>query len=377
MSIQTENEGGSVTSEPLRGELNDDTRRRNFCAGFFVVVFSLGVLLSLVAKFGDSEYERPRTTDNADHRRPENDSSSSPSPLSTLKFMQYNIDGGGGVLTNDTDRYGAIIDWIKMQDADVVGLCELNGWEQPPGMYQRARSAGFEHAFLYEDESGYNLGIMSRFPITIIEATSDGFERGIIHAKIAVEEAEWHVFVVHMNAHDAIMRLDESKRISDKISAIDRPNRNDRIKAIPIYVVVMGDFNTLSPDDADLYDHEHLKAFILDGSMESRLAKKLLVGKDIFYAPFEYFTKQAGMTDPCVERWSFCGPTEPTAVSLDQISTDDDRTVPGMRLDYILVEKNSVASTYTTVCTVLRRVDVASLSDHFPVACAFVPVTSN
>lgn len=285
-------------------------------------------------------------------------------------FIQYNIKDGGGDWDGGGDRYEYIIRWLKVQEADVVGLCELNGWENYPGMASRARSAGYNYSYLLEEESGYNLGILSRRPFVMMEGTGEGFERGMLHVRMTIDDLVWHVFVVHLNAHDAFARLEESRIVAKKIKKLDNRGPRD-------VVVVMGDFNTLSPYDAKEYEHEHLLNYLIDGSKESKLLKKLVVRNEIFYAPLNILMSQAGLADPCVESWNRCGPTEPTGMSLDQASAEDWQSNPQMRLDYILVDSATVQFSYAIKCEVLRNPELDRLSDHYPIRCLFAPSSSS
>jgi endonuclease/exonuclease/phosphatase family metal-dependent hydrolase len=223
---------------------------------------------------------------------------------------------------------------------------------------------GFQHSHLYEAPSGYNLGIVSRFPLTVIEATSNGFERGVLHVRIEPETwGMWDVFVVHLNAQNATLRVSEANRLNEMI-AKTRQGKDNTI------VLVTGDFNTLSSYDRVIYDHENLLSFLLNRS-ESHLRDKLTVQGQIAYESFDTVLNGSNLVDPCaVEDFNVCGATEPTSVAVDQAASDSD-LVPEMRLDYILFDRNGLNS-YVPVCNTIRDVDVVNLSDHFPIRCVFV-----
>ena len=140
----------------------------------------------------------------------------------------------------------------------VVGVCEANGWggayQQPwrtgpreprsargqPSMAARAAVAGLAHAFMLPQRDGWNIGIMATSPIEVLWADDSPmhFERGAIAAGVGGVV----YIVVHLHAHDAGARVGEAQRIARNVTALTAAGRP---------VVVMGDFNTLSPLDAD------------------------------------------------------------------------------------------------------------------------------
>ena len=173
----------------------------------------------------------------------------------------------------------------------------------------------------------------------------------------------WDVFVVHLNAHNATLRVSEANRLNEMI-AKTRQGKDNTI------VLVTGDFNTLSSYDRVIYDHENLLSFLLNRS-ESHLRDKLTVQGQIAYESFDTVLNGSNLVDPCaVEDFNVCGATEPTSVAVDQAASDSD-LVPEMRLDYILFDRNGLKS-YVPVCNTIRDVDVVNLSDHFPIRCVFV-----
>lgn len=64
------------------------------------------------------------------------------------------------------------------------------------------------------------------------------FQRGVLH--IRYQELELDVLIVHLHAHSSIAREEEAKCINKICSEIPSSQK----------VIIMGDFNTLSPWDA-------------------------------------------------------------------------------------------------------------------------------
>lgn len=346
-----------MTALEIEGEEEEDGSRRrvkmNMCSMFtiFLVFTCMVLIIVYMWEVTELDFGQAKNASNA-------------SVTSALTYLQYNIDEGGGI---GTSRYENIMNWVSSQHVDMIGFCELNGWQQnAPSMSERANAMGFQYSHLYEVPSGYNLGIMSRFPLTVIEATSNGFERGVLHVRIEPENVgKWDVFVVHLNAHNATLRVLEARRLNEMILKTRRDLGDDNT-----IVLVTGDFNTLSSYDRVTYDHENLLSFLLNHS-ESHLRDKLTVQGEISYESFQTILNGSNLVDPCaIEDFNICGATEPTSVSVDQAASESDR-VPDMRLDYILFDKFGLES-YVPVCSTIRDVDVVDLSDHFPIRCVFV-----
>ena len=109
-------------------------------------------------------------------------------------------------------------------------------------MVKRTASFGFNHGHLFEVPSGYNLGAMSLHPINVIEENAlPPFERGFLH----VESAGVHYFVVHLDAHSAVNRVREALAIRSRTTAVENRGK---------CAIILGDFNTLSPQDRLRHD---------------------------------------------------------------------------------------------------------------------------
>src|SRR4051812_8679190 len=99
-----------------------------------------------------------------------------------MRILHYNIlDGCGG----QPERLERVCAWVSRQNADVAGLAELNEWELPPGMAERARACGFEYSHLLVGPSAYRIGLMAHEPIEVIAERTAGLHHGILHARIA------------------------------------------------------------------------------------------------------------------------------------------------------------------------------------------------
>jgi hypothetical protein len=180
-----------------------------------------------------------------------------------------------------------------------------------PNMRSRAARAGFAHAeVLHSHEHPYDLGIMSAHPFQVLGRYGPPlFQRGMLH--VYIRALELHVCVVHLHAHDSLLREKEAKAITDILSpwlsartsvgarrlASLKGNFSDR-------VIVMGDLNTLSPLDATVHVEEGVLQTLLrtDHTVFTRLRKKYTTKGGINYQPMKTLL-DSGLYDSAIE---FC-----------------------------------------------------------------------
>ena len=107
-----------------------------------------------------------------------------------------------------------------------------------PKIVYKAASAGFTYSYIMTLSAPYNIGVVSAVPFTVIEEYGPPlFQRGLLH--IYYDSLELHVMIVHLHAHVSTLREDEARAIVGIYDTIASHHQ----------VVVMGDFNTLSPWD--------------------------------------------------------------------------------------------------------------------------------
>ncbi len=97
---------------------------------------------------------------------------------------------------------------------------------------------------------------------------------------------------MHLHAHDSLAREQEALRVADAI----RP-----LLARAAQVVLMGDFNSLSPLDSLQHEGLHLKSVLgrTDQSMFNRLRKKYCdSSNNINYEPINHI-QATGLQDAC------------------------------------------------------------------------------
>ena len=138
-----------------------------------------------------------------------------------------------------SERQAAVSDWLAEQAPAIVGFQELNGYTEER-LAEESRAWGHGYAATVK-EGGYIVGLTSREPIAVIERHLDGMHHGSLHARTMGIDC----FVVHLSPFSYEHRQREAKMI------IQRVKKSVQAKHP---VIVMGDFNALSPQDIDAYE---------------------------------------------------------------------------------------------------------------------------
>lgn len=339
-----------------------------------------------------------------------------PVSVNHIQVAQLNVAEGS------TGKRGfKMLEWLQHKANAgflLVGFCELNGWQEvestsdiyknKPKIAFKAASAGFPYFHVLENDQPYNLGIVSTLPFEIVaEYGPPQFQRGVLH--IFYRTLNLHVIIVHLHAHSSKQREVEAHLITNIIQPILSNKKNK--------LMIMGDFNTLSPWDSENHENIQLNQFFQrsDHSVFQRLQKKFLVENqenaknEINYEPMSILLR-AGLHDSCIVACNnsitletnqsfkldsimrdclrkFCPFTEPTSFNPEWNELQQ-RNIshPEIRLDFILVSSNVFEKKEGTYCQDTNeevtypfqfhsQVDINNetreISDHFPVIASF------
>jgi len=321
-------------------------------------------------------------------------------PPARIRFATWNVhDGASGA------RGASLLKWLRNIDADVVAIIEASGWDagsfegavsrelaetpfstatgvgggsldgdffieenasqhdatsskrsasaaspsapMSAAFRRRAASAGFPHAHLAVSPSGFNVAILSAHPITLVSVDVENFSR----AALTIDSVGVRWIAVHLHAQDAGKRLVEASHIARRVEAYAKAG---------LPVVVLGDFNTLSPNDSVCHKNGHVVKRIVEGGGDaargSALAAKFLcastdpacaaqathVGESarlLDYRPFQALLS-AGLQDLENSTEGHCPTTYPTAAIAATAGVvvdghDDNGGLP-LRLDFAL-----------------------------------------
>eukprot|EP00943_MAST-04B_sp_MAST-4B-sp1_P008461 g8461.t1 len=143
----------------------------------------------------------------------------------TLRVMQYNVYDG---IKNER-RKKWMGEYIKNNEIDVLTLNELNDWNKEH-MNLISNLWGFQYSeILITGE--YNLGIMSKYAITILSSHVGGsFHHGFLHVRINHPKTPFRVIVTHLSPWESRKRLIEVQALLMVIEGARMPIHTIYIK---------------------------------------------------------------------------------------------------------------------------------------------------
>ena len=128
--------------------------------------------------------------------------------------------------------------FLDQVQPDIIAWQELNGWT-PERLVKATTPLGLVHGVLLKERS-YDLGLSSRWPITVVERRLKGMHHGYLHA----QTNDIDVFVIHFSPSNHAHRLQEIQLVMQRVESL---------LAIKRSVLVMGDFNASSGQDDALF----------------------------------------------------------------------------------------------------------------------------
>ncbi len=266
-------------------------------------------------------------------------------PAPSLKILTHNV--WYGFTKKPEPRHSAWLQWMAEQKADVVALQELNGYTEQK-LADDAKHWGHAYSVLLK-EDGFPIGMTSRFPIESVKRIREGMHHGMIRCKI---QGVWF-FAIHHHPSNFAHRIVEAQRLKEEIAEL--PETHARI-------VLAGDFNGFSPDDAKQYAQDTaLVPFFQMLDAKDTKARNLNAGK-IDYQGIQA-TLDQGFVDlvarkRTMDQGAFVG-TFPTPLVREENHGTD------RRLDYIFVTDNLVP--HVESVQILRDARTETFSDHYPV----------
>lgn len=275
-----------------------------------------------------------------------------PEKTSTIKVISYNI-WNGFEWGEDEERREKLIAWMKAQNPDVVALQQLCDYTKDK-LLKDAKKWGHSYAEVLKT-SGYPVGITSKEPIEVKERIFEGMHHGALHCKTAGID----FMVVHFSPFSYKKRRQEAEIVLTRLSKIAETQNK---------YIVLGDFNAVSPFDADLYKDKggRLKA------MRESEAKHDHI-RNLFQGQLEYGVMSTFLSFPLIDvvQKHTSGLDQRTS-SPTQVFEEEKgkgRHPNSKRIDYILVSP-SVESRCTNA-QILNMEETFYLSDHYPVLAEF------
>jgi exodeoxyribonuclease-3 len=255
------------------------------------------------------------------------------------RFMAYNIYQGG------TGRLPLVIQAIRDANPDVVGISEANGWgeRQDARLDEVARATGLSPSGFAKAHTPFDLALLSRPAPRSIRSWNDGLWHAALEAVFEFPQiGEMGTLVVHLDPRDETNRLAELRAIVRRLNSY--PN-----------ALLMGDLNSLSPDDP--YDRDRLLA-------DLRHRKITKFGTEALRFDCITFLQDAGFVDVWTAHGQPFAPTVPTPMNEDRHHEG-----AGMRLDYGFITPSLVPRLLDT--SVFRTPATERASDHYPLMIDF------
>ncbi len=272
----------------------------------------------------------------------------------SFKVITYNI-WNGFDWGNDEVRRAKLSEWMKEQNLTIVGLQELCKYS-PEKLKEDAKNWGHNYCVLLK-ESGYSVGLTSKFPIEIKEKIFENMHHGALHCKTGGID----IFVIHFSPGSYKKRREEAKIILQKLEKVSESNHQ---------YLVMGDFNAHSPFDADLYKNEILLNRLRKSNADKPETGNLVDNELDFavlseFISFPLIDVCLKFTDEMTERGSFPGRV------LAEINNETDEQLVNRleRIDYILVSPELAKK--CIAAEVYNKESNWYLSDHYPVGAEF------
>ena len=136
---------------------------------------------------------------------------------------------------------------------------------------RRAAAAGFPYAHMAFSPSGFHVAILSARALVVHEVDVTNFSR----AALVVDAGGVRWVALHLHAQSAVQRRAEATHVAEIVSSYSKAG---------LPVVVLGDFNSLSPRDAECHRTGFTVARLVAGSGDKErgaaLAEKFLCRSD-------------------------------------------------------------------------------------------------
>ncbi|ATL46967.1 exonuclease III [Chitinophaga caeni] len=253
----------------------------------------------------------------------------------TMKVLSYNI--LEGMVKDTTKGKQQFVEWVKDKDPDILALQECNGFTQK-SLEALAASYGHPYAVIVK-ESGYPVGLTSKYPIAGIQKVNENMTHGFILAKIE----NLNICVLHLNPHLYQKRRQEIAAILKYISI--QPNAHNWL--------VMGDFNSQTPLEKDRHAKSNIIQRQKDAVKRNPKIHNLVDGEKIDYLVQQQMLN-AGFKDLAF------------IYDADQKQQNGKDTIrSNARIDYIYSDK--ALSKKMKSCHFIYDDFTAKFSDHRPI----------
>jgi exodeoxyribonuclease-3 len=251
-----------------------------------------------------------------------------------FKVLSYNVYEG---FRGDSIYIKAFQKWVSEKNPDVVAFQEFNNFSKEK-FVAFAKEAGFPYTVL-QKRAGFPLALMSKYPITNVKKITEGMQHGMLYGKIL----DYHFFITHLDPKVYEKRIAEVDTLLKYINLIPK---NEKI-------LLMGDFNNMSPLDSKDYDNA-AKMKLVANSEKNNPGVKTLNNGAIDYTAIQKLL-DANLTDTWRMFNTVYEKSAPTAIKNHNNYT---------RIDFIFV--NDALKSSCVNATIVKDELTDALSDHYP-----------
>lgn len=252
--------------------------------------------------------------------------------VEAIKVLSYNIYEG---FRGDEATISKFKKWADTLNADVIAFQEMKYFTKE-SLKTFAAEMGYPYTVMFH-ESGLPVALVSRFPIINIKTVPSDLH--LIEAQIL----GCHFFVIHLNAATYEKRQQEMAIIMQRVNKI---SNNEKI-------LMMGDFNNMSPQDAKDYDNTAKMNLVAQSEINNPGTKILNNGK------IDYAVIQTLLDNGFYDTWKmFREGYEKSAPT--KLRTHNNYT----RIDYIFANKALSNDFMKSYMVKDEFTDYAS--DHYP-----------
>ncbi|MDB5091576.1 MAG: hypothetical protein JWR09_5570 [Mucilaginibacter sp.] len=261
-----------------------------------------------------------------------------------LSIIEYNVWNG---FESEKQRTNTFVQWAQKQNADVIAFEELNNFTQA-SFAKLAKSWGHPYAVIAK-ESGYPVGITSRYPITNVYKLISGMHHGCLYAEINGIS----FFVVHFSPFSSAKRLQEADSV---IHILQQKGK------LMEKTIVLGDFNAFSAHDSLFYTNSGTRDSMYKSQQKNKVLQNLNNKNELDYKVIRSFL-QSGFYDSFSLFHSNFESSYPTKVYDPQPVSEK------IRIDYMMVSEKLKQSCKSV--EIVKDNVTDTLSDHYPVKAVF------
>lgn len=298
--------------------------------------------------------ETPPTTPSwtAAPEPPTTSATSAPAASLGVTLVSWNILEGG------RERMAGIAAWLRSVAPDVVVLTECNGHTHASLAALALRGWQHPHVAFGQATSGFHVAVTSRYAwarAPLVQA-SPTFRHAAVTVFVALPRGGTLTVVgTHLTPAPGDERLLEANWLAAHVAAL------------PGWLLVAGDLNSLSSRDAAHYSSSQLGHIASgDAHGHSELDAKYRV-KFVHRGALDYRIVDALYAAPLVD--VSATPFVASVPTLLEQTLDYMNAHHAMRLDYVLA--SAAAAPLARECGAVNASETARLSDHYPVLCRF------